>query len=296
MPSGKAPGSSGWTVLLDASRVPAETLPAWVNAGPQCEVDGLVVPTGATRAGTRLAVFAAVEPVGDLPAADGLAGYLVGPGVALDATRVRALSRAEGRVLLTANALSRSDLDLYAGWFPSERLVLVYRHGAPEPVERDVLRTMLALMKLQRLGTVPVALAASPRHLDVATLALAWGATAVLWEVAVAAGVAAPTVAQVKTATAELRRAEAFLESAELVDMDAEDWDAIESEAASLVAARAIHRGETLTADMVRAEPPYRGVSPSLLPRILGSRLRYDMAEGESVTFGMLDVAPRRSA
>lgn len=287
MPSGEA-----WTVVLDASRVPAEARTAWVDAASHCEVDGLVLPAGAAPVTTRLSLFAALGPVGEPPAAEGLAGYVVGAGVALDAARVRGLARGEGRLLLAANALSRNEIDLYTGWFPSGRLVLVYRHAPADPASGDGLRTMLALMKLQRLGTVPVALAVSPAHADIATLALAWGATAVVWELSAET---AATVAQVKTATAGLRRAMAFLESAELMDMDAEDWGAIESEAASLVAARSLHRGEALAADMVRAEAPYRGVSPSLLPRLLGSRLRYDLAEGDSLTFGMLDVAPPRT-
>jgi hypothetical protein len=280
-------------VLLDASRLPAEALAVWRDTARRSEIDGLILPGAAAEEVPGGAVYAAVGAVDEPPPPSAVAGYLLGPGAALDAARVRRMARGEGRVLLTANALSRSELDACTSSFPAGRLVLVYRHAPADPAKGDGLRTMLALIKLERLAAAPVALAASPIHVDLATLAFVWGATAVVWELG--GGDLPPvTPVEVEAATVRLRRAERFLQSADLVEMSAEDWDAIEPETASMVAVRQLRRGEVLAADMVCGALLYRGISLSLLPRLLGCRLRYDVAEGEALTFGLLDLPQPR--
>ncbi|GEM_PF-6874957 len=73
-----------------------------------------------------------------------------------------------------------------------------------------------------------------------------------------------------------------------LWEASAEELDRYDLQRLSLVAARDLKRGEVLTADMVRAVPPYGGISADLLPHIVGLRLAYDLPAGKPITFGML--------
>jgi hypothetical protein len=67
-----------------------------------------------------------------------------------------------------------------------------------------------------------------------------------------------------------------------------EELDHYHAQRLSLVAARRLHRGETVTPDMVRAALLDGGIGADLLPRILGMSLAYDIPAGKPITFGML--------
>ncbi len=58
----------------------------------------------------------------------------------------------------------------------------------------------------------------------------------------------------------------------------------------SLIASRRISKGTTITADMVTCKPPERGLSPRLLPWLLGRRAIYDIEEDDFITFGLVDL------
>jgi len=57
----------------------------------------------------------------------------------------------------------------------------------------------------------------------------------------------------------------------------------------SIVARCAILKGTLITADMLALKPPMRGLSPRLMPWVIGRAARYDIAADEHVTFGLLD-------
>jgi N-acetylneuraminate synthase/N,N'-diacetyllegionaminate synthase len=57
----------------------------------------------------------------------------------------------------------------------------------------------------------------------------------------------------------------------------------------SLVAARALRAGERLTADLVRVKRPGTGIAPSDLPRVLGRKLRRDIAADELIDWAALE-------
>jgi N,N'-diacetyllegionaminate synthase len=57
----------------------------------------------------------------------------------------------------------------------------------------------------------------------------------------------------------------------------------------SLVAARALRRGETLTAAAVAVKRPGTGIAPGDLPRALGRRLRRDLDVDEVIEWAMLE-------
>jgi sialic acid synthase SpsE len=60
----------------------------------------------------------------------------------------------------------------------------------------------------------------------------------------------------------------------------------------SLVAARALRRGETLTATSVAVKRPGTGIAPGELARALGRRLRRDVEEDEVIDWSMPRVTP----
>ena len=88
-----------------------------------------------------------------------------------------------------------------------------------------------------------------------------------------------------------IRRFEASLDEAMLRILPAEH-DLYDLQRPCLVAARDVRSGEVLSREMLIVATPYQGLSPDLLPHILGSRLAYDVPQGQSITFGMLDWGP----
>ncbi len=51
-----------------------------------------------------------------------------------------------------------------------------------------------------------------------------------------------------------------------------------------------IPRGSVLTREMLSTKAPLRGLTPRLLPRLLGRRALYDIRKDESITFGLVEV------
>lgn len=90
---------------------------------------------------------------------------------------------------------------------------------------------------------------------------------------------------------AAIRLFEASLDEAMLRILPAEH-DLYDLQRPSLVAARDLRCGEVLLQEMLVLATPYLGLSPDLLPHILGSRLAYDVSQGQPITFGMLDWGP----
>lgn len=70
----------------------------------------------------------------------------------------------------------------------------------------------------------------------------------------------------------------------------AEEMPALERDARSLVARRALRRGRALTRADFESRPSPGGLSPRLAGWLEGRRLRYDVEAGEPITFGVVDV------
>lgn len=88
---------------------------------------------------------------------------------------------------------------------------------------------------------------------------------------------------------AAVRDVESILGSSVLRDPLPPELDDIEWVRASVVTTRPIARGTTIAAEMLALKPPFRGLSPSQLPLLIGRRAAYDLDGDEHVTFGMLE-------
>ncbi|HEY4215989.1 MAG TPA: N-acetylneuraminate synthase family protein [Gemmatimonadaceae bacterium] len=87
-----------------------------------------------------------------------------------------------------------------------------------------------------------------------------------------------------------LARSLANVETADPLEfVDLEEADGLDAERPSLVAAHAIPKGTTLTADQIAIKAPSRGLAPSLLPDVVGRRTLYDLEEDEFITFGVIE-------
>ena len=87
-----------------------------------------------------------------------------------------------------------------------------------------------------------------------------------------------------------VRTVEAVVMGEQSVDATPDELDDLEWSQPSIVAARAIPRGAEITADLVTLKPPARGLSPRMLPSIVGRRALYDIAEDEFITFGLVEL------
>jgi len=76
-------------------------------------------------------------------------------------------------------------------------------------------------------------------------------------------------------------------EAREVLSVELEPFS---SHRVSLVAARDLPAGTVLAASMLTAKAPQRGLSPALLPSLLGRRLLYDVSQDQPITFGVVDL------
>jgi sialic acid synthase SpsE len=89
---------------------------------------------------------------------------------------------------------------------------------------------------------------------------------------------------------ARVRELEARLAAERVPETAPEVLDDLEWRRVSIVAARPIARGTTITNDMLALKPPARGLSPRFLGTVVGRPALYDIAEDDFITFGMVDL------
>lgn len=87
-----------------------------------------------------------------------------------------------------------------------------------------------------------------------------------------------------------VRRIERALSGAAEKRVLPEELDTFDDERRSVVAAMDIPRGSVLTREMLSTKAPLRGLTPRLLPRLLGRRALYDIRKDEPITFGLVEV------
>jgi sialic acid synthase SpsE len=69
-----------------------------------------------------------------------------------------------------------------------------------------------------------------------------------------------------------------------------QELDSFDDERRSVVAATDIPQGAVLTRDMLTTKAPLRGLTPSLLPRLVGRKALYDIRKDDPITFGLVEV------
>jgi len=87
-----------------------------------------------------------------------------------------------------------------------------------------------------------------------------------------------------------VRTVEAVAMGERSVDTTPDELDELEWSQPSIVAACTIPRGAEITADLVALKPPAWGLSPRMLPSIVGRRALYDIAEDDFITFGLVEL------
>lgn len=69
-----------------------------------------------------------------------------------------------------------------------------------------------------------------------------------------------------------------------------QELDSFDDERRSVVAAADIPQGAVITREMLTTKAPLRGLTPRLLPRLVGRRALYDIRKDDPITFGLVEV------
>jgi sialic acid synthase SpsE len=88
---------------------------------------------------------------------------------------------------------------------------------------------------------------------------------------------------------ASIRQLESTLDSTKMRTPSPAEMDDLEWKQPSIVAARPIPRGTTLTREMLALKPPFRGLSPSQIEFLIGRCAAYDLEQDDHVTFAALE-------
>lgn len=237
----------------------------------------------------RLAVAVSVsEPSGVADAArmGGIAMLAVPAPAATDSRLVARVAETGLSALVDVNLLSAAAIEETVRRFAPGQLTLMWNQICRRGSALETVEDLFALIRLRRysrpVGYVGV-------DWDPLAVAVAIGFGAVVLDAPLDDPDRTPVWggADVPGLAAQLQQAQHDPDGEFL---RASDLDLVEEARPSLVAARPIRRGETLTAEMIACKPPFRGLSPRLLPLVVGRRALYDIAPDEAITFGIIDL------
>lgn len=236
----------------------------------------------------RLGCLAVAVAVYDLPSLediarlDSIAMLAVPAPAATDPRLVVHVAETGLPALMEVNLLSAAAIEDASRRFKSGQLTLMWNQISPRSSPLETVEDLFTLIRLRKYGR-PVGYAG----VSCDALAIAIGFGAVVLDVPLGGtGSAACDAASFRNLLARLQRAREDTNGELLRTSDLDRMDDLRP---SLVATRWIRRGETLTAEMVACKVPFRGLSPSLLPLVLGRRVLYDIARDEPITFGVID-------
>ena len=174
------------------------------------------------------------------------------------------------------------------------RLTLIHEVAGPTPVAGGVL-DVAPLASLIRLGR-PVGYADGSLDQTPALMAVALGATVIEKRLTLDRTAAGPDhrhsmlPGELAELVGRVRELEARLAAEKLPETAPEVLDELEWRRVSIVAARPIAQGTTITSDMLALKPPSRGLSPRFLGAVVGRPALYDIAEDDFITFGMVGL------
>lgn len=208
---------------------------------------------------------------------------------------VRKAAEARVPVVVEVNWLGSEEQGELDRLFGPDQLILAWREGSDIASLQDGLEDLFALKNLLQQGR-PVAFVGSMVRQSSLILAMGFGASVL--EVnfdssQVGAAGEAENVAVVTGVSALLTEVRRFGEmdpTSVRVPASPEVMDLEDRTRLAIVASRDIPKGAMLTADMLAVKAPYGGVSPGLMPRIVGGRVLYDIPKDAPVTFGFLDL------
>ena len=174
------------------------------------------------------------------------------------------------------------------------RLTLLHEVAAPTPGAGGVL-DVAPLASLARFGR-PVGYADGSLDQTPALMAVALGATVIEKRLTLDRTGAGPDHRQsllpgeLAELVTRVRELEARLGASRLPETAPEVLDELAWRRVSIVAARPIARGTTITSDMLVLKAPSRGLSPRFLGAVIGRPALYDIAEDDFITFGMVGL------
>jgi hypothetical protein len=235
----------------------------------------------------RLAVVVSVydlAALADLARLDGIAMLAIPAPAATDPRLVTRVAETGLPALLEVNLLSAAGIEEASDRFSPGQLTLMWGQIGPRASALETVEDLFALVRLRRYGR-PVGYVGIGS--DPLTIAVAIGFGAVVLDTPL--GKTGPAGEAVHFPNLVGRLPSAQEDSIREL-LRASDLDVVDELRPSLVAARRIRKGETLTPGMVACKAPFRGLSPALLPLILGHRALYDIEQDEPLTFGLIDL------
>lgn len=153
---------------------------------------------------------------------------------------------------------------------------------------------IICMKWLRRFGR-PVGYSDDGPALDMALAAVAGGAEIIEKRLTLDRKMAGPNHGK-SLVPDELEQLVKLIRALEYESLDAmprrpnsEELDEMEDERPSIVTACPIPKGTKLSRHMLTVKPPYKGLSPRLIPFLIGKRVLYDMDEDEYLTFGVVE-------
>jgi hypothetical protein len=195
----------------------------------------------------------------------------VPPLIALNSAQMRVVASVFDHLFLCINGLSLRNIELIQEQMRGKTIVFTYRLAGRHTLEN--------LEILSWLQTHADAFAFKGDHEEALATAVAFGAQNLLIESNRTIDLSWPLrLFQVRSG--ENRQP----------PLRPSEMDLLEEGTTSLVANCFCQAGSTLDLDMMAEQiAETRGISPILLEKVVGKKLRYDLAPGEPITFGHLD-------
>lgn len=219
----------------------------------------------------------------------------VGAAVACNKALLRKAAETASQVFVEINWLSLEELEELNRLFGPGRLILAWRDGPGEAFSDDRFEHLFALKALLDFGR-PVAYVGSCGRRSRLVLALGFGASVLEIDfdgsgsVAMGEGDGVLVDEEISALLSEIRRLSEMRLGSSATPVSSETMDMEDRTRLCVVASRDIPQGTRLTEELLTVKAPYSGISPRLMPRIIGKKALYDIPRDTPVTLGLLEL------
>lgn len=219
----------------------------------------------------------------------------VGTAVACNKVLLRKAAETASQVLVEVNWLSLEELEELNRLFGPGRLILAWRDSSDQAFSHDRFENLFALKALLDFGR-PVAYVGSCGRQSRLILALGFGASvleidfSVSGSAAVGEGDGALVDEDISALLSEIRRLSGVRPGSSATPVSSETMDMEDRTRLCVVASRDIPQGTRLTEELLAVKAPYSGISPRLMPRIIGKKALYDIPRDTPITLGLIEL------
>ena len=219
------------------------------------------------------------------------AGWKIPASVATHSALVSAASASGASLIASVSGCSEREATDLVSVLPAGSILL---HELADPRAGREIQEVAYLASLRRFG-FPVGYADAARKPLTALLAVAMGAQVVEKPITLERESGGPDSSrslipsEFREMAQRIRELEAQMRSPTLRDPAPEEMDRLDWDRPSIVAACRIPKGTEIREEMLALKPPFRSLAPRLLPELVGRRARYDIAEDEHLTMGMIE-------